>query len=62
MHILLKTIIVLLIVMLRAGAEGAGIALPKELSDAMNPELLDIPIEERPALYLELSEDEKYSS
>ena len=59
MHVLLKTIIVLLFVLLRAGAEYPRIVLPVELSDAMRPGILDIPIEEYPGIVLpvELSDE-----
>ena len=59
---ILKTIIVLLFVLLHAGAEYPGIEWPDKLPVSMDPELLDIPIEERPAFYLELSKDENFSS
>ena len=60
--VLLKTIIALLFVLLRAEAEEQGIVLPDEISPALsNPAILDISMEERPAFYQELSEDENYS-
>lgn len=62
-YILLKTISVLLFVLLCAEAGEQGIVLPDDISPALpNREMLDIPMEERSAFYLQLSEDENYSS
>ena len=62
MQVLLKTIIALLFVSLCAEAVDLGISLPDSLSDKSNPEHLDVPFEERPAFYQELSEDVVFSS
>ena len=63
MHVLLKTIIVLLFVPMRIGADEPLIDMQAEMSRAFSTQpLLIIPIAERPAFYLDLSEDENYSS
>ena len=62
-YTLLKTIIVLLFVSMRIGADEPLIDMQAEMSRAFSTQpLLNIPIAERPAFYLDLSEDENYSS
>ena len=62
-HIILQTIVISLIVLLRAGAEELESAVEKLADLAFSKSThLSIPMEEHPDFYLELSEDANYSN